>query len=64
MRLEHFLIPHTKINSKWNKDLNVTMDTIKLLEENKGRMLFDINHSNIFLDPSPKVRQIKAKTNK
>ena len=40
------------------------MDTIKLLEENKGRMLFDINHSNIFLDPSPKVRQIKAKTNK
>ena len=61
MRLEHFLITYTKINSKWIKDLNVTMDTIKLLEENKGRMLFDINHSNIFLALSPKVRQIKAK---
>ena len=64
MRLDHFLIPHTKLNSKWIKDLNVTLDIIKFLEENNSRILFDINHSNIFLNLSPKVRQIKAKTNK
>ena len=61
MKLEHSLTPHTKINSKWIKDLNVRPDTIKLLEENIGRTLFDIDRSNIFLDPSSRVMEIKQK---
>ena len=64
MKLEHFLTPHTKINSKWIKDLNVRPDNIKLLEENLGRTLFDINHSKILFDPPPRVTEIKAKINK
>ena len=62
MKLEHSLTPHTKINSKWIKDLHVRPDTIKLLEENIGRPLFYINCSNIFFDPLPRV--IKIKINK
>ena len=53
-----------KINSKWIKDLNVRLDTIKLLEEYIGRQPFDINHSNIFLEPSPRIMKIKTKINK
>ena len=64
MKLEHSLTPYTKINSKWIKDLNVRPDTIKPLEENIGRILFDINCSNIFLDPPPRLMEIKTKINK
>ena len=64
MKLEYFLTPHTKINSKWMKDLIVRPQTIKLLEENIGRTLFDINHSKILYDPPPRVIEIKTKINK
>ena len=62
--IEHSLSPHTKINSKWIKDLNVRPDTIKLLEENTGRTLFDISRSRIFFDPPPRVMKIKTKISK
>ena len=64
MKLEHFLTPYTKINSKWVKDLNVRPETMKLLEENIGKTLSDINHSRILYDPSPRVTLIKTKVNK
>ena len=64
MKLEHSLILHTKINSQQIKDLNISPDTIKLLEENTGRAFFDINCCIIFLDPPPRVIKIKTKINK
>ena len=64
MKLEHFLTPYTKINSKWIKDLNLRPDTIKLLEEIIGKTLSDINHSRILYDPPPRILEIKAKINK
>ena len=63
MKLEHFLTPYTKINSKWIKDLKIRLDTIKLLEESIGRMLLDINRSKILFDPPPRVMKIKTKIN-
>ena len=64
MKLEHFLTAHTKINSKWIKDLNVRPETIKLLEENIGKTLSAINHSRILYDPPLRLMEIKAQINK
>ena len=64
MKLEHSLTPYTKINSKWIRVLNVRPDTIKLLEENIGRTLHDINHSKILFDPPSRVMETKTKLNK
>ena len=64
MKLEHFLTPYTKVNSKWIKDIYVRPEIIKLLEENIGRTLSDINHSKILYDPPPRVMEIKTKINK
>ena len=64
MKLEHFLIPYRKINSIWIKQLNVRPETRKLLEENIGRRLDDINQSKILYDPPPRVMEIKTKVNK
>ena len=64
MKLEHFLTPYTMIISKWIKNINVRPETIKLLEENLGKTLSDINHSRILNDPPPRVIEIKAKINK
>ena len=64
MKLEHFLTPYTKINSKWIKYLNVRPETIKLLEEHIGQTLSDIHHSRILYDPPPRILEIKAKITK
>ena len=64
MKLEHLLTPHTKINSKWIKDLNARPETVKLFEENIGEALSDINHSKILYKPPPRILEIKAKINK
>ena len=64
MKLEHFLMPYTKTNSKWIEDLNVRPETIKLLEENMSITLKEINQSKILYDPPPRVREIKTKINK
>ena len=63
MKLDHFLTPFTKTNSKWIKDPNVRQETIKTLKENAGKNLFDLSHSNFLLDTSPKARKLKAKMN-
>ena len=64
MKLEHFLTPYTKKNSKWIKDLNVRPETVKFLEENKGKTLDDINQSKILYYPPPGKMEIKTKVNK
>ena len=64
MKLENFLTPYTKINSKWIKDLTIRPETIKLLEENIGKTLSDRNHSRILYDPPPRVLEMKTKINK
>ena len=61
MKLEHSLTAYTKINSKWIEDLNVRPDTIKLVEQNRGRTLYDINHSKILFDPPPRGMEKKPK---
>ena len=64
MKLDHFLTPYTKINSKWIKDLNIRPETIKLLEVNIGKTLSEINHSRILYGPPPRILEIKTKINK
>ena len=64
MKLDHQLTPYTKITSRWIKELNIRYDTIKVLEENIGRKISDIPHSNILTDTSPKARDIKERINK
>ena len=63
MKLEHFLTPYTRVNTKWIKDLNVGPETIQLLEENIGRMLYDLNQNKILYDPFHRVKEIKPKVN-
>ena len=62
-KVNYFLRLYTKINSKWIKDLDVSLETIKILEERRGSDFSNISHSNIFLDMSPEARETKAKIN-
>ena len=64
MKLDHQLTPYTKINSRWIKDINISHDTIKILQENIGRKISDILCSNVFNDMSPRARDIKERINK
>ena len=64
MKLEHFITPYKKLNSKWIKDLHVRLETIKLLEENIGQTLDDIDQRKILYDTPPRVMEIKTKVNK
>ena len=64
MKLDHQLMPYTKINSRWMKDLNISFNTKKVLEENIGRKISDIQRSNILTDKSPKARGRKERINK
>ena len=64
MKLDHQLTPYTKINSRLIKDLNISPNTMKVLEEFIGRKISDIPHSNILTDMSPKARDIKERINK
>ena len=64
MKLDHFLTPYIKINSKWIKDLNIRPETIKLIEKNIGKTFSNINHSRILYGTPPRVLEIKAKINK
>ena len=64
MKLEHSLTPYRKISLEWIKDINGRPETIKLLEENIGRTLYDKNHSKILFDPPPNLKEIKTKINK
>ena len=64
LAIQGFLTLHTKISSKWIKDLNIRPETIKLLEENIGKTVSNINHSRILYDPPPRILEIKAKINK
>ena len=64
MKLDHQLTPYTKTNSRWMKELNISRNTIKVLQENIGRKIPDISHRNILKDTSPKARDIKERINK
>ena len=64
MKLDHQLTPYTKVNSRWVKDLNISHNTIKVLEENIGRKISDLPRNNILTDTSPKARGIKERINK
>ena len=64
MKIDRRHTPHTKINSRWIKDLNISRDTIKVLEENIGRKISDIPCSNIFTVMSPRARDTKERINK
>ena len=64
MNLDHQITPYRKTDLRWIKELNISCDTIKVLEENIGRKISDIPHSNIFTAMSPKARDIKERKNK